>query len=111
MVWLERMIRRLTNVHLTDVALEIATRVRLAAWEQIADRILPMPTAEARGYVRARVARIVRYEVDRVLRLNSKLKPHQRPQLVQLATVAVIDQAMIDAQKRHEAAQQQRRAA
>jgi len=96
MVWLERIVRRIKNVHLTDVALEIATRKRNTAWDRIAKRVVSMPVAEARGYIRARVASLVSDEVDRVLRLNQQLTLVQRPQLVRLATVAMVDQAMTD---------------
>ena len=111
MVWLERIIRRLKNLHLTDVALEIATRKRDAAWQLVARRVGSMSTPEARGYIRARVASLVVDEVDRVMRLNEQLRLVQRPQLVRLATVALVDQTMVDVRGRSSISRDSQRAA
>lgn len=100
MVWLERIVRRLKRLHLSDVALEIAVRNRDAVWQRVGHRVGSMSTAEARGYIQARIARLVHAEVDRVIQLNYQLRQGQQPQLVRLATVALVDQTMVDAQVR-----------
>ena len=111
MVLFERMIRRMKKLYLTDVALEIAVRQRDNVWNQVAHRIGEMSSAEARGFVRARVAGMVRFEVDRVLRQNHQLQVSQREKLAQLTTVAVIDQAMVDSRVCSQSTVEIRRAA
>ena len=111
MIWLERIIRQLKNVHLTDVAIEIAMRKRDAAWQLIACRVESMSVPEARGYIRARVASIVYDEVDRVIRLNHQLRLVQHTQLVRLATVALVDQTLADGRIRPSASRDSQRAA
>jgi hypothetical protein len=49
------------------LAAEAARRCETAVWQHVGARASTMPLAEARGYVRARSARIVRRQVDLVV--------------------------------------------
>jgi hypothetical protein len=80
----------------SDVAAEIAARCRTAAWERTGQRAQGMSLAEARGYVRVRVAHLVREEVDAAIRQANNLKADSRKHLEELAMEGVLRQAILD---------------
>jgi hypothetical protein len=78
-----------------DVAAEIAARCRTIAWERVRQKAHGMSLAEARGYVRVRVAHLVREEVETAIRQSSKLAA-ARTHLEELVMEAVLRQAVLD---------------
>lgn len=81
---------------LSSVAAEIAARCRTAAWERVRQKAHGMSLAEARGYVRVRVAHLVREEVEATIRQSHHPAPSSRMQLEELAMEAVLRQAILD---------------
>lgn len=79
----------------SDIAAEIAARCRTGAWERVRSKTQSMSLAEARGYVRVRVAHLVREEVDVTIR-QSHLAPTSRTHLEEMAMEAVLRQAILD---------------
>ena len=80
----------------SEVAAEIAARCRTAAWERVRQRAQGMSLAEARGYVRVRVAHLVREEVDVAIRQTSNLNATSRTHLEEMAMEGVLRQAILD---------------
>ncbi len=79
-----------------DVAAEIAARCRTAAWERVGQKAQGMSLAEARGYVRVRVAHLVREEVETAIRQSNQLSVASRTHLEELVMEAVLRQAVLD---------------
>ena len=79
---------------LDTIASAISARKRLAVWHLVCERVGEMAVAEARGYIRARAARLVCAEVDRALREHQDLATDARPRLIGITTDLVIDDAM-----------------
>ena len=52
--------RRKTEAQVAQLSREIAKRAQAEVWERVRAEILTMGIAEARGYVRARAAAVVR---------------------------------------------------
>jgi hypothetical protein len=72
------------------LANEIAQRSLPEAWERIERRVVGMRLAEARGYIRARVAQIVHREADLAIALQSAEPSLERGRLVAQATDALV---------------------
>ena len=53
--------------HIAQMAREIASQAQPSVWDQVRQRIFDMNLAEARGYVRARSAAVVRVHTDATL--------------------------------------------
>jgi hypothetical protein len=84
---------------LTDIsaiAAEIAGRCRTIVWERVRQKAHGMSLAEARGYVRVRVAHIVREEVDTAMRQSHQIEARLRTHLEEMAMEAVLRQAILD---------------
>ena len=79
---------------LDTIASAIAVRKRLAVWQLVCERVGEMDVAEARGYIRARAARLICGEVDRALREHQHLATDARPRLIGMTTGLVIDDAV-----------------
>lgn len=71
---------------LRALAADAARRCETAVWQHVGSRASSMPLAEARGYVRARGAAIVRRQVDLVLL--------SRPQLAEASRARITTEAL-----------------
>ena len=80
---------------LRAMAADAARRCETAVWQHVGPRASTMPLAEARGYVRARSAGIVRKQVELVLLAKPDLAPKTRLRIQieahDLAVVRAID--------------------
>lgn len=75
---------------LRAVATDVARRCETAIWQQVAARASTMPLAEARGYVRARSAGIVRRQVDLVLLSRGDVAESSRTRILEQALEAAV---------------------
>jgi hypothetical protein len=76
------------------LSLEAARRCETAVWQRVGDRATTMPLAEARGYVRARGAAIVRRQVELVLLSHPETSAVSRVQVLELALEAAVVRAV-----------------
>lgn len=80
---------------LKALAADAARRCETAVWQHVGTRVSRMPLSEARGYVRARSAAIVRRQVELVLlsrpQLAAASQARIRAEALDLAVVRAID--------------------
>jgi hypothetical protein len=77
------------DARIAELAEEIANRAADGVRERVSLRLGALSVAEARGYVRARSAAVVRPMVDALIAGDSGIKSVWRSQLVEKATVEV----------------------
>jgi len=94
MRWLRFLLPIRQDARLAELAGRIAARNRPDIWERVYRRARTMDMAEARGYVRARVAAVIQPEVELALARSPKLAGRQRLRLVCLATEAAVTDAV-----------------
>jgi hypothetical protein len=99
------------DARIADLAQEIADQSIEAVRDRVDGRISALGMAEARGYIRARSAAVVRPAVEAILRSSSDLKPAWRSQLVEKATEEVVRRLLWEEMGRRREAAPQRRAA
>lgn len=79
---------------LRSLAVEAARRCETAVWQKVGQRASTMPLAEARGYVRARSAPIVRRQVELVLVSQPDVVASRRSRVVEQALDAAVVRAI-----------------
>jgi hypothetical protein len=79
---------------LRALAAEAARRCETAVWQHVGPRASTMPLAEARGYVRARSAGIVRHQVELVLLGRPELKATSHIRITQDALELAVVRAV-----------------
>ena len=77
-------------------AVTIADRSREAVWDRVQDSIFQMDVPEARGYVRARAAAVIRQEAEQVLGKRHRFSKRMVARTHQLATERVIHLILLD---------------
>ena len=77
-------------------AVTIADRSREAVWDRVQDSIFQMDVPEARGYVRARAAAVIRQQVAEVLGKRHRFSERMVARIHQLATERVIRLILVD---------------
>jgi hypothetical protein len=77
------------DARIAELAEEIADRSTSLVQERVADRLSLLGVAEARGYIRARSAAVVRPMVDSLIAVHADVKPAWRSQLVERASEEV----------------------
>jgi hypothetical protein len=77
------------DARIAELAEQIADRSTLLVRERVEDRLSLLGAAEARGYIRARSAAIVRPMVDSLIAVQADVKPAWRTQLVERASEEV----------------------
>ena len=75
---------------LAGLAAEIAQRSHGDVWQRVAHRATAMRLVEARGYVRARAARVIHHHVHAALETRPEIDDSRREELISLATEVVI---------------------
>jgi hypothetical protein len=76
------------------LSLDAARRCETAVWQRVGERASTLPLAEARGYVRARSAAIVRRQVDLILLSHPDTSAVSRVQVLELALEAAVVRAV-----------------
>jgi hypothetical protein len=99
------------DARIAELAEEIAHRATDGVRERVSLRLGAMSMAEARGYVRARSAAVVRPLVDALIASDAGIKPAWRPQLVEKATMEVARRLLWEEMARRRDAAPVRRAA
>lgn len=89
MSWFNVLQRLNGEARMIDLADEIASKCRHAVWARVCHRVMQFERAEARGYIRARAASIVKREIDFALE-DEQIKPSLRPRLTELTIDSVI---------------------
>jgi hypothetical protein len=84
---------------LADMAERVAGRSRLAAWQRVMHRLPTLGPTEARGYVRARAAVVIREETDRLIEQEGIKVARQRTEIETAALDMLI--RMITSQLSH----------
>ena len=77
-------------------ALTIATESQQAVWDRVQNSIYTMPTSEARGYVRARSAAVIREQTAQLLGKRHRFSERMVTEMQRLATERVIHLVMIE---------------
>lgn len=90
---------------------KIASRSRQRVWDRVSHRIHALTGAEARGYVRARVAAIVEEETDRLIAEEGGKAAQHRTRIMRDAGESVIRLVLEQEQISRRSAQPLRRAA
>lgn len=78
----------------TELAERIAARSRQAVWQRVWQRVSTLSPAEARGYIRARAASIVKQETERLIAQEGSPAEAIREKLIVAASEAVIAQLL-----------------
>ena len=84
--------------HLQELAARIVQRSLNEVLQRVTALTSEMSPAEARGYIRARAAKVINREIAAAYAADARLRPADRMQLVSLVTDALV--AAID-QQRH----------
>ena len=99
MSWFTMFTRFRRETKLVDLAEIIASRSRHAVWQRVCQRAPHMNVSEARGYIRARAANIVHFEVDQIVKDHLQtVTEEMRPRLIQMSTDAVVRLVSIESQ-------------
>lgn len=88
---LQHLTRWISNGQLKEIAALIAERSQREVARRVCERIANMPTAERRGYVRARASAVVLREIENALLEDQRLELADRHSLAELAVELLID--------------------
>lgn len=99
------------DARISELAEDLADASHAAVRERVSARLDALGIAEARGYIRARVAAVVRPAVDRLLASDSTLKRSWRTQLCERATEEVVRRLLWEEMDRRRSTLPARRAA
>ena len=77
-------------------ALTIANESQQAVWDRVQNSIYTMPVSEARGYVRARSAAVIREQTSQLLGKRHRFSERMVTEMQRLATERVIHLVMIE---------------
>lgn len=84
------LVNRRSAKQMAGLAAEIAERSHSDVWQRVAHRATAMRLVEARGYVRARAARVIHHHVHEALETRPEIDDARREELISLATEVVI---------------------
>ena len=93
MAWLSLLPSSVSSAKLREHAHGIAARSQAAIADRVAHRLLELPLSQARGYVRARSASILRREVELLVASQPRLRSC-REELHRMASETVIRQVV-----------------
>jgi hypothetical protein len=96
---------------LAELASAVAARSRHSVWQRVAPRVVMMDGAEARGYIRARAAGVVRAEAVAIAADQGGVNDQWLKQLVDESMEVVVTQVVIQARNARAARRSLRRAA
>ena len=77
-------------------ALTIANESQRAVWDRIQKSIYTMPVSEARGYVRARSAAVIREQTTQLLGKRHRFSQRMVTEMQRLATERVIHVVLVE---------------
>ena len=73
-----------------EMAERVAGRSRMAAWQRVKDGLMVLAPVEARGYIRARAASVVKEETSRLIEQEGPKVARQRARIEAAATELLI---------------------
>lgn len=94
----------------TALAERVAGRSRLAVWQRVVDRLAALSASEARGYVRARAARIVAEQTQRLIDQEGAKVARIRGQIEAIALNLLIGMIFAQMEQRRQQAKTRRAA-
>jgi len=110
MAWPQRMVQWIVSDRLAEMAERVAGRSRLDVWQRVLEATAGLGAAESRGYIRARAARVVHAETDRLIEQEGPKVGRQREQIIAAATESLVQAILGQLQQRRLAAPHRRAA-